>query len=344
MTSGSDTATTTGSDTAMTTGSVARRLGVAPTTLRSWERRYGIGPAHREQGRHRRWSPVDVGRVEEMCRLTALGVPPAEAARAALQEAVAEIPRPRRGSDPGGLSLGNVRQECRGLARAAVRLDAPAVETQLRSTVGEYGYTTGWEEVMAPALHAIGRKWASSGERYVEVEHLLSWYVSSALRRAPGVGVLGGASASASAPMGVGPVGRVGEGGSGGTVGPVLLTCVPGEQHTLPLEALAAVLAERGVPTRMFGAALPAEALYEAVRRIGPSAVVLWAHSRNTADRALVHLITEAEWGMRGARTHPAVLIAGPGWSPRAGAYAPGVERLTGLRTAADRIEGFFVG
>ncbi|MET8690032.1 MerR family transcriptional regulator [Streptomyces sp. NPDC004732] len=335
-------------DAALTTGSVARRLGVAPTTLRSWERRYGIGPAQREQGRHRRWSPVDVGRVEEMCRLTALGVPPAEAARSALQEGAAEIPRPRRGSDSGALSLGNVRQECRGLARAAVRLDSPAVETQLRSTVGEYGYTMGWEEVMAPALHAIGRKWASSGERYVEVEHLLSWHVSSALRRAPGAGVVSGAAAAISRGPGgpggsVGPVGSVRPGGSGGPVGPVLLTCVPGEQHTLPLEALTAVLAERGVPTRMFGAALPAEALYEAVRRIGPSAVVLWAHSRNTADRALVHLITEAEWGMRGARTHPAVLIAGPGWSPRAGAYTPGVERLTGLRTAADRIEAFFV-
>ncbi|MEW2391965.1 MerR family transcriptional regulator [Streptomyces venezuelae] len=308
--------------TALTTGTVARRLGVAPTTLRSWERRYGIGPADREQGRHRRWSPTDVGRVEEMCRLTALGVPPAEAARAALHEAKAEIPRPRRGGDSGALSLGNVRQECRGLARAAVRLDAPAVETQLATTVGEYGYTTGWEEVMAPALHAIGRKWASSGERYVEVEHLLSWHVSSALRRAPGA-----APKDPAAPT---------------PAGPVLLTCVPGEQHTLPLEALVAVLGERHVPTRMFGAALPAEALYEAVRRTGPSAVVLWAHSRNTADRALVRLITEAEWGMRGARTHPAVLVAGPGWSPGAGTYGPGVERLTGLRTAANRIESLF--
>ncbi|MEV6787027.1 MerR family transcriptional regulator, partial [Streptomyces sp. NPDC051098] len=28
----------------LTTGAVARRLGVAPTTLRSWDRRYGIGP------------------------------------------------------------------------------------------------------------------------------------------------------------------------------------------------------------------------------------------------------------------------------------------------------------
>ncbi|WP_409234191.1 MerR family transcriptional regulator [Streptomyces sp. PA5.6] len=310
------------SGTALTTGTVARRLGVAPTTLRSWERRYGIGPADRQQGRHRRWSSADVGRVEEMCRLTALGVPPAEAARAALQETPVELPRQRRRGDSAALSLGNVRQECRGLARAAVRLDAPAVETQLATTVGEYGYTTGWEEVMAPALHAIGRKWASSGERYVEVEHLLSWHVSSSLRLARN---MRGTPASTPA-------------------GPVLLTCVPGEQHTLPLEALVAVLGERGVATRMFGAALPAEALYEAVRRIGPSAVVLWAHSRNTADRALVRLITEAEWGVRGARTHPAVLVAGPGWSPGVGTYGPGVERLTGLRTAADRIESLFGG
>ncbi|MFD4633381.1 MerR family transcriptional regulator [Streptomyces sp. NPDC058284] len=313
---------------ALTTGSVARRLGVAPTTLRSWERRYGIGPAHRrEQGRHRRWSAGDVGRVEEMCRLTALGVPPAEAARLALREAGAEVPRPRRGSDPGELSLGTVRQECRGLARAAVRLDAPAVDAQLRTTVTAYGFTKGWEEVMAPALHAIGRKWASCGERYVEVEHLLSWHVSCVLRRVPDLED----TAAADAP----PLTTV-------PLAPVLLTCVPGEQHTLALEALTAVLGERGLPTRMFGAALPAEALYEAVRRIGPSAVVLWAHSRNTADRALVHLVAEAEWGVRGARTHPTVLVAGPGWSTGAGAYAPGVERLTGLRPAADRIESLF--
>ncbi|MFH8613412.1 MerR family transcriptional regulator [Streptomyces sp. NPDC018029] len=314
-------------DPALTTGTVARRLGVAPTTLRSWERRYGIGPADREQGRHRRWTAVDVARVEEMCRLTALGVPPAEAARVALRETETEaaIPAPRAARRGGGrealsLPLGNVRQECRGLARAAVRLDAPAVESQLRLTLGEYGFITGWQEVMAPALHAVGRKWASSGERYVEVEHLLSWHVSSALRRTPGAGAGRDAGASRAAP-------------------PVVLACVPGEQHTLPLEALTAVLGERELPTRMFGAALPAEALYEAVRRIGPSAVVLWAHSRNTADRALVHLVADTEWGVRGARTHPAVLVAGPGWSPTAGAYAPGVERLTGLRTAADRIE-----
>ncbi|MGC3004071.1 MerR family DNA-binding transcriptional regulator, partial [Streptomyces sp. G35A] len=44
----------------LTSGALARRLGVSPTTLRSWDRRYGIGPADRSEGRHRRWRPEDV--------------------------------------------------------------------------------------------------------------------------------------------------------------------------------------------------------------------------------------------------------------------------------------------
>ncbi|WP_394297870.1 MerR family transcriptional regulator [Streptomyces globisporus] len=61
------------------TGAVARRPGVSPTTARSWDPRYGIGPAVRADGRHRRWSPADVVVLKEMCRLTASGAPPAAA-------------------------------------------------------------------------------------------------------------------------------------------------------------------------------------------------------------------------------------------------------------------------
>ncbi|MGW0585238.1 MerR family transcriptional regulator, partial [Streptomyces sp. NPDC002920] len=78
-------------DPALTTGALARRLGVAPTTLRSWDRRYGIGPAVRDDGRHRRWRPADVAVLEAMCRLTSAGVPPAEAARAAREGAAGPV-------------------------------------------------------------------------------------------------------------------------------------------------------------------------------------------------------------------------------------------------------------
>ncbi|MFD3545197.1 MerR family transcriptional regulator [Streptomyces sp. NPDC058655] len=315
-------------DAPLSTGAVARRLGVSPTTLRSWERRYAIGPARREDGRHRRWTPQDIARLELMCRLTAQGVPPAEAARAArdaARDARAAAPAaPVGGSEParapGGpnsLPLGEVRPECRGLARAAVRLDAPAVEELLDAALAEHGLVTAWEEVIAPTLHAVGRKWASAGERYVEVEHLLSWYVSSALRRV-----------------------RTAPGRPG--VPPVLLACVPGEQHSLPMEALAAALGERGLSVRMFGAALPAEALHDAVRRTGPRAVVLWSQSRVTADRALVRSVAAIEWGLRGARGHSALLLAGPGWA--SGVQDPRTERLFGLRSGVDVIVALAAG
>ncbi|MEV5970308.1 MerR family transcriptional regulator [Streptomyces sp. NPDC051921] len=322
----------------VTTGAVARHLGVSPTTVRSWEQRYGIGPAVREGGRHRRWSPGDVAMLEEMCRLTATGVPPAEAARVArsthggeqsvateaqphrVTEEVAAPPPaptpPHRGRKAGygsSLPLGDVRQEGRGLARAAVRLDGPAMQVLLEQVIKEYGLVAAWEEVMAPTLHAVGRKWASSDDRYVEVEHLLSWHVSTALRRA-----------AVSAPV------------TSGATTPVVLACVPAEFHTLPLEALAAGLAELGLPTRMFGGAVPADALDAAVRRTGPGVVVLWSQARSTASHGLARHVADTTFGVRGARTTPLVVLAGPGWAGRR--LGAGFLRPNSLREALDVI------
>ncbi|MFR9799226.1 MerR family transcriptional regulator [Streptomyces sp. MS06] len=321
-------------DSGLTTGAVARRLGVAPTTLRSWDRRYGIGPAVRADGRHRRWSQQDVAMLETMCRLTSEGVPPAEAARAAKENAGPVRPVPETGPMPslhsargpvhspraaGTLPLGDVRQECRGLARAAVRLDAPAVEEQVTTAVEEHGLTVAWQEVMVPTLHAVGRKWASSGDRYVEVEHLLSWHVSSVLRRCT----------RPPAPYG------------GSAAGPVLLACLPGEQHTLPLEALNASLSLHGVPTRMFGAAVPAEALTAAVRRLGPAAVVLWAQTRSNASLPLAQHVADARWGVKGARSRTRVMLCGPGW---AGRTAYGMLRSSSLHEAVRILTGLHQG
>ncbi|MGW4508223.1 MerR family transcriptional regulator [Streptomyces sp. NPDC004436] len=332
----------------ITTGAVARRLGVSPTTVRSWEQRYGIAPAARQGGKHRRWTRDDVAMLDEMCRLTTAGIPPAEAARAAMTTRVpatgtepgtgaatphtsstgtgtgpgtasaSVAPRTRAAGAGSGLPLGAVRPECRGLARAAVRLDSPAIDALLTEVLRDHGLVTAWEEVMAPTLHAVGRKWGTTGERYVEVEHLLSWHVSTALRKV-----------AVTPPPGT-PV----EGP------PVLLACTPGEQHTLPLEALAAGLAERGLPTRMFGAAVPAEALDEAVRRLGPAAVALWSQSASTADAVLARQVARTGFGLRGARTAPLVLLLGPGWQTsqaRAGAVRP-----HGLRAAIDAVAHLF--
>ncbi|MET9256210.1 MerR family transcriptional regulator [Streptomyces sp. NPDC003717] len=324
----------------VTTGVLARRLGVSPTTIRSWDRRYGLGPAHREGGRHRRWRAADIAVLEEMCRLTATGVPPAEAARAAMAPTRPGTPTAPGAGDPAapppptpayppdtvpaphgrvvgsGLPLGDVRHEARGLARASVRLDSAAVQDLLNSFVREHGVLAAWEDVMMPTLHAVGRKWQSSGDRYVEVEHLLSWHVSTALRSAPLL-----------RPCPVPPP----------ETAPVLLACLPDEQHTLPLEALDAALRERGAATRMLGGAVPAEALTAAVRRSGPSAVVLWSQTRSTASVPLARELGRTQWGVQGARHGPAVLVAGPGWGRRG---LPGLLRPHGLGDALAMLSG----
>ncbi|MFJ1755458.1 MerR family transcriptional regulator [Kitasatospora sp. NPDC088134] len=314
----------------VSTGSVARHLGVSPTTVRSWERRYGIGPAHRDPGQHRRWSAEDIALLDAMCRLTARGVPPAEAARAARAAAgaaeaagAAAAGRGPGAADPGGsvpragrqvpggsraMRVGAVRPECRGLARAALRLDGPEVAGILRAALEALGPVRAWTEVMMPALRAAGRKWAVDGEQYVEVEHLLSWHVSAALRSA----------AIAPAAYREGP--------------PALLAALPGEQHTLPLEAVAAAMAARGLPYRMLGAAVPPRALVDAVERLGPSAVLLWSQSRETADPRLAHRIGGTEWGPAGSRTSPLLITAGPGWSRPA--LLPGAARPASLEAA----------
>ncbi|MER7760733.1 cobalamin-dependent protein [Streptomyces sp. NPDC097619] len=178
--------------------------------------------------------------------------------------------------------------------------------TLLDRAVRAYGVVVAWEEVMGPVLQAAGSKWEYSPERYMEVEHLLSWHVSTALSRS----VTGTALESEAM---------------------VILACVSGERHTLPLEALAAALAEHGVRARMRGASVPMPALERAVRRSDPCAVALWSQTSALAGR-----IAREPAATLGGHREPLVLLGGPGWL--AGDPPPGTARPTGLRETLDLI------
>lgn len=91
-------------DPALTVTAVARRLGVAPGTLRTWDRRYGLGPSDRRSGAHRRYSPEDLSRLEVMRRLTFEGVAPGEAARVALETPLPVEPAAGAAASETGLS------------------------------------------------------------------------------------------------------------------------------------------------------------------------------------------------------------------------------------------------
>jgi hypothetical protein len=162
-----------------------------------------------------------------------------------------------------------------------VRLDAPALRDILGLTVAGRGVIGAWDEVILPVLIGIGEHYAATS-KFIEVEHLISRSVTEAL------------SAVARPP---------------GTELPrVLLAAADEEQHTLPLEALAAALAEAGIPSRLLGARVPLEALTATVARTGPSAVVIWSQLPPTGNPAqLTHVL---------AGPHRPLLVAaaGPGW------------------------------
>src|SRR4051794_36881558 len=87
----------------LTVAAVARRLGVAPSTLRTWDRRYNLGPSAHTAGSHRRYSPQDLARLVVMRRLTLDGVPPADAARIVLAHPLDEASAvPAAGSPESG--------------------------------------------------------------------------------------------------------------------------------------------------------------------------------------------------------------------------------------------------
>lgn len=313
----------------LSVGAAAGRLGVAPATVRSWERRYGLGPGGRSDGGHRRYTEADLSRLLLMQELVNRGQTPAAAARAVLSEqpglsqalvhsggstATRTAPparTPRHGGGPGGrvLAVPGASPEVRGLARAASRLDADAATGQLGDLLVSRGAIRTWNEVLRPVLVSIGVRWVRAG---VDVEHVLSEAVMDALR-----------AYRAFLPR---PVpGR-----------PVLLACAPEEQHTLPLHALAAALAEQRVPLRLLGGRVPVTAVATAARRTSAGAVFLWQHYLDEQDEPLVEPDQLAELA-RLTRSRPArrLVVGGAAWQqsalPAGAVYAGDLETAVKL-------------
>ena len=285
----------------LTVSAAAGRLGISPDTLRSWHRRYGIGPSRHIDGRNRHYGPEDLARLELMCDALVDGASCADAARHALAASAAALARHRTAGPPTftpwdptpdrevarrggrGLRLPGATTAARGLGRAVLAMDPVGVRRLLAASIADHGVVHTWDGVVRPVLAAIADRWASTGVG-IEQEHLLS---ECLLRAFDAVGQ------TMSPPR---------------NPRPVLLACVPDDLHSLPLSALAAALAERGVAGHVLGAALPEDALHAAIRRTAPAAVVLWAQYLGPGLGSGLARLPRPRLRCR-------FFVAGPGWS-----------------------------
>lgn len=261
----------------LTVAAVARRIGVAPATLRTWDRRYGLGPSAHESGEHRRYCPADLARLTLMRRLITSGVSPCDAAAQAK-------------SHKGTINLETivtdyvVREELvTALHKAAKGLDKKFIEAALRKDLAQYGVEQSWSEVIVPLLLIVGNEWEASGDG-IEVEHLLTEVLKGILRE------------------------HVEDIRKPVNAHPVLLASVGEEVHSLALHALAAALAERKIETYFLGARTPLEALSAMITRSAPPAVFLWAQLSKNADPKFFNDIPAI-------RPMPRMVLGGPGWS-----------------------------
>ena len=261
----------------LTVAAVARRIGVAPATLRTWDRRYGLGPSAHESGEHRRYCPADLARLTFMRRVITSGVSPCDAAAQAR-------------SHKGTINLETivtdyvVREELvTALHKAAKGLDKKFIEAALRKDLAQYGVEQSWSEVIVPLLLIVGNEWEASGDG-IEVEHLLTEVLKGILRE------------------------HVEDIRKPVNAHPVLLASVGEEVHSLALHALAAALAERKIETYFLGARTPLEALSAMITRSAPPAVFLWAQLSKNADPKFFNDIPAI-------RPMPRMVLGGPGWS-----------------------------
>lgn len=219
----------------------AELCGVAPATLRAWERRYGIPVPRRTASAYRLYTTEDVDQIVRMRQYVEEGISPAEAARVVLGSPAAA---PDEHVPVDGLELAQGR-----LISATLRWDAAAIDSELLRLSMLLDAQTLYERVMAPVMVEIGSRW-ERGELSIGQEHLLTDRLELAVR----------ASLRATE-RSEGPL--------------VLLACIDLEQHILSLLGAALRFASSGAHTIILGATTPAAAMADAIRSMAPRLVGL---------------------------------------------------------------------
>jgi MerR family transcriptional regulator, light-induced transcriptional regulator len=208
--------------------SVAALTGLTTSTLRAWERRYGLVEPQRTRGGYRVYSEDDVARLSRIKSLLDNGFKVSEA----ISLVEREVPILPRG-DASTESLETIREE---LIQALLQMDRPrASRSAMR--LSSLTFERRIDEVLLPAIRTIGSMWVC-GEANAAQEHFASAFVREKL------------------------IGMLEELDAGPADGPeVVCMGVPGEQHEIGLLAASVYLALRGWRVTYLGPNLPYEDL-----------------------------------------------------------------------------------
>lgn len=274
---------------------VADLTGVPATTLRQWERRYGIPSPQRTSSAYRLYGSDDIDDIRRMQSMCATGVSPAEAAAIIKREAAARAEAPEAAPAATVDDLDPYQAARRRILAAVEHYDYDTLAEMGRRLLYMGSAVAIFERVVAPIMREVGQRW-HDGSLSVAQEHLVSEALGQLLHQLL-------------------PIVQPEEGER-----VALLACFADELHTLPLYGIAFRLAQWRYRSVVLGARTPPEAVASAVASIHPALVGLSLTMAPPLDEAkrLVARYAEAcgevPWlvGGRGVRAiAPLVAAAG---------------------------------
>ncbi|NJK46761.1 MAG: MerR family DNA-binding transcriptional regulator, partial [Pleurocapsa sp. SU_196_0] len=251
-----------------TAGEVEERTGVPATTLRQWERRYGLPNPQRTPSGYRLYSQNDIALIEFFKTKISQGISVSRAAQLyslerslpSLQNAPSEL-HPRAAS-PTTLVTQLVDSTINGDSLKADKILAQAHATMPVENVVL--------DLIQPTLVEVGERW-HRGEITVAHEHQSTHYLRGKLHH-----LLELAGSPRHGPT-------------------VVLACPPGEWHEIGALSIAIFLRRAGIRTHYLGADTPIVDLARFAREVKASAIMLSATSSEVVDglRSQAHLLRE---------------------------------------------------
>ncbi|TNF38954.1 MAG: MerR family transcriptional regulator [Gammaproteobacteria bacterium] len=239
---------------------LAELTGVATTTLRAWERRYGLLKPERTPKGHRLYSEQDVDLIRNIVRLLNQNHSISEAVRIV-----------RHGEDISAATPGTSIVEWTNyqalLLQHIESFNEEALDNTYNQALSMYPIDLVTEHVILPVLTALGERWAQRDTGIAE-EHFFSAYLRNKLgarlhheaRRARGQHILA--------------------------------ACMPGEHHELGLLLFCLSAISRGYRIIYLGTDMPLEQITPAVRQTRAAAVLLSA-STITSSSTLKQQLSE---------------------------------------------------
>ena len=227
-----------------TIGVVERDTGIGRDTLRVWERRYGFPEPVRNDKGERIYPEAQLRRLQRVRRLLDQGLRPGKLLPLP-EDALNQLESELQPETPGPQ-----HESVIALLDAIRSADAARVEGLLQQQYAKQGMEGFILNTVVPLLSSVGELWAS-GNLQIFQEHFLSAQLIRFLNT---------------------EVSRL-QNSAGKPV--VLLATLPGEEHTLGLLMLSAILSSRGVSTINLGGEVPMDQIARAAEQFRADVVAI---------------------------------------------------------------------